>query len=137
MLTHVKRSLGLAAVVLVLSSAAPLAQDRAADAPIAPLLEGLGDHEWAVTTSVPRARQFFNQGLRLLYAFNFPEALRAFREAARLDPSLAMAYWGQAMAVGPNLNAPLTPENAKTAYEALGAYAEDVRAGRQIKGQRA
>ena len=93
----------------------------APDVPVAPLLDGLGTHEWTVTTNVPRARRFFNQGLRLLYAFNFPESLRAFREAARLDPALAMAYWGQAMAVGPNLNAPLTPENARKAYDAIQA----------------
>src|SRR4029453_3732200 len=85
----------------------------------APVLQGLGSHEWTVTTRVPRAQQFFNQGLRLLYGFNHPEALRAFREAARLDPALAMAYWGQAMAVGPNINAPLTAENPKTAYPAI------------------
>ena len=81
---------------------------RTAAEPIAPLLTGLGTHEWQVTTTMPRAQQFFNQGLRLLYAFNHTEALRAFREAARLDPELAMAFWGQAMALGPNLNAPLT-----------------------------
>ena len=84
---------------------------------------GLGSHEWQVTTAVPRAQQFFNQGLRLLYAFNHTEALRAFREAARLDPELAMAFWGQAMTLGPNLNAPLTPENARQAYAAIQAGA--------------
>ena len=93
----------------------------AAEEPIAPLLTGLGSHEWQVTTAVPRAQQFFNQGLRLLYAFNHPEAQRAFREAARLDPKLAMAFWGQAMTVAPNLNAPLTPDNARQAYAAVQA----------------
>ena len=91
----------------------------AAEQPAAPLLQGLGSHEWSVTTTVPRAQQFFNQGVRLLYAFNHPESLRAFREAARLDPRLAMAFWGQAMAVGPNLNAPLTAEHARQAYTAI------------------
>jgi tetratricopeptide (TPR) repeat protein len=112
-----------AAAALVIGGAAALwgARATASDDPVAPVLDGLGTHQWAVTTSVPRAKQFFDQGLRLLYAFNHPEALRAFREAARLDPALAMAYWGQAMAVGPNLNAPLTAENAPKAYEAIQA----------------
>ena len=93
----------------------------AVEEPLAPLLTGLGSHEWPVTTAVPRAQQFFNQGLRLLYAFNHTEAQRAFREAARLDPKLAMAFWGQAMTVAPNLNAPLTPDNARQAYAAITA----------------
>ena len=93
----------------------------AVEEPLAPLLTGLGSHEWRVTTAVPRAQQFFNQGLRLLYAFNHTEAQRAFREAARLDPTLAMAFWGQAMTVAPNLNAPLTPDNARQAYAAIKA----------------
>ena len=117
----------LAATTLLLAGLAALPVDRTAgaqaptEAPLAPLLEGLGAHDWAVTTSVPRARQFFNQGVRLLYGFNHPEALRSFREAARLDPALAMAFWGQAMSVGPNLNAPLSADNAKQAYDAIQA----------------
>src|SRR5690606_988934 len=90
-----------------------------ADAPLAPRLSGLGDLHHPVSTSNEDAQAFFDQGLRLLYAFNHPEALRAFQEAARLDPSLAMAYWGQAMALSPNLNAPMTPENGRLAYAAI------------------
>ena len=112
----------LATILLAAWTASPVsAQPTAATAPIAPLLEGLGTHEWVVTTREPRAQQFFNQGLRLLYGFNHPESLRAFREAARLDPHLAMAYWGQAMALGPNLNAPLTAANAREAAAAIRA----------------
>src|SRR6187397_2733565 len=87
--------------------------------PVAPLLQGLGTHEWKVTTQVPRAQQFFNQGLRLLYAFNHAEARRAFREAARLDPTLAMAHWGEAMTLAPNLNAPMSADNGRLAYQAI------------------
>ena len=122
MLAKLFRSLRLTSITLLLCAAvgaAPRAQ--VADVPLAPLLEGLGSHEWAVTSSVPRARQFFNQGVRLLYAFNHAEALRAFREAVRLDPALAMAYWGQAMALGPNLNAPLRADQARPAYDAVQA----------------
>src|SRR5688500_8254702 len=51
-----------------------------------------------------------NQGLNLTYGFNHAEAARAYAEAARLDPNLAMAYWGQALVLGPNINAPMAPE---------------------------
>jgi tetratricopeptide (TPR) repeat protein len=95
------------------------AHARATDAPLAPELSGLGTLHVPVTTPVPRAQRFFNQGMRLLYAFNHTEAIRAFREAARLDPGLAMAYWGQALALGPNLNAPMTQDNGRLAYAAI------------------
>ena len=53
-----------------------------------------------------------SQGLNLAYAFNHAEARRAFREAARLDPNLAMAYWGQALVLGPNINALMEPNGS-------------------------
>lgn len=87
--------------------------------PIAPLLEGLGDHHLAVTTSEPRSQQFFDQGLRLTYGFNHSEALRAFKEAARLDPENAMAHWGWALVLGPNINLPMLPEVVPQAYRAI------------------
>ncbi len=83
--------------------------------PLAPELAGLGTDHLAVTTRVPKAQVFFDQGLRLLYAFNHQESRRAFQEAARLDPSLAMAHWGEAITLAPNLNAPMTPANARLA----------------------
>jgi tetratricopeptide (TPR) repeat protein len=72
-----------------------------------PLYDDLGSHHRAITTRVPRAQQYFDQGLRLSYAFNHREAIRAFREAQRLDPDCAMCYWGEAYAWGPNINAPM------------------------------
>ncbi|HHP7235000.1 MAG TPA: hypothetical protein ACFCUC_10265 [Desulfobacterales bacterium] len=90
-----------------------------AEAPIAPKLEGLGDHHFAVTTSVPESQRFFDQGLRLTYAFNHSEALRAFKEAVRLDPDNAMAYWGWALVLGPNLNLPMVPEVVPQAWQAI------------------
>ena len=87
----------------------------------APELSGLGTLHVPVSTNVPRAQRFFDQGIRLLYAFNHAESIRAFREAARLDPTLAMAYWGQALALGPNLNAPMTRDNGRSAYVAIQA----------------
>ncbi len=76
-------------------------------APIAPRLQNLGVHTFPVSTKVARAQLFMNQGLNLTYGFNHAEAGRAFAEAARLDPSLAIAYWGQALVLGPNINAPM------------------------------
>lgn len=86
---------------------------------IAPLLEGLGDHHFPVTTQSVRAQVFIDQGLNLTYGFNHREAARAFREAARLDPECPMAYWGLALVHGPNLNLPMNEESGKTAYEAI------------------
>ena len=82
-----------------------------------PELLNLGPHTFPVSTRNKLAQQFMNQGLNLSYAFNHAEAGRAFREAARLDPSLAMAYWGQALVLGPNINAPMEPEDEMPALE--------------------
>jgi tetratricopeptide (TPR) repeat protein len=76
-------------------------------APLAPRLQNLGVHAFPVSTQAERAQLFMNQGLNLAYGFNHAEAGRAFAEAARLDPSLAIAYWGQALVLGPNINAPM------------------------------
>ena len=74
---------------------------------IAPKLDGLGELDFKVSTASEEAQYFFNQGMKLVYGFNHAEALRSFQEAARLDPGCAMAYWGQALSVGPNINDPL------------------------------
>lgn len=78
---------------------------------MAPRLQKLGAHMFPVSTRVPGAQRFVSQGLNLAYAFNHAEARRAFREAARLDPTLAMAYWGQALVLGPNINALMEPND--------------------------
>jgi hypothetical protein len=106
-------------LLAVLVAAPTLLSAQSADAPLAPELSGLGTLHMPVTTSMPAAQRFFDQGVRLLYGFNHAESLRAFREAARLDPSLAMAYWGQAMTLGPNLNQPMPPENVTPAFAAI------------------
>jgi tetratricopeptide (TPR) repeat protein len=92
--------------------------------PLAPRLQNLGVHAFPVTTASERARLFMNQGLNLAYGFNHAEAARAFAEAARLDPDCAMAYWGQALVLGPNINAPMDPENEAKAL----AFLEKARA---------
>src|SRR5688572_24694029 len=64
---------------------------------IVPLFKGLGSHHMQVTSMHKEAVKFFDQGLNLYYGFNHLEAYRSFMEAARLDPKMAMAFWGQAL----------------------------------------
>ncbi len=92
---------------------------RTAAGPIAPVLKGTGGLQHPVHTRSRQAQSFFDQGLRLTYAFNHQEAMRSFKEAARLDPDCAMAYWGWALVLGPNLNLPMSAEAAVQAYEAV------------------
>jgi tetratricopeptide (TPR) repeat protein len=95
------------------------ADPATATAPIAPKLSGLGDHHMAVTTKSDQSQYFFDQGYRLTMAFNHSEALRAFKEAVRLDPENAMAYWGWALVLGPNLNLPMQSGVVAQAYTAM------------------
>lgn len=95
------------------------ANPATATAPIAPRLEGLGNHIFPVTAANAESRYFFQQGFRLTLGFNHSEALRSFKEAIRLDPNNAMAYWGWAMALGPNLNLWMQPEVVPAAYAAI------------------
>jgi len=97
------------------------AQDHASHVPTHPmtLVTGLGDLHHPVSTRNPQAQQFFDQGLRFIYAFNHDEAARSFQHAAELDPKLAMAYWGVAEAVGPNYNDPADPDRYKHAHDAV------------------
>jgi len=94
----------------------------------ATLMTGLGDLHHPVSTSNPEAQKFFDQGMRLIYAFNHQEAAGSFERAAELDPKMAMAYWGLAEAVGPNYNDPADPDRYKKANEAI-AKAESLAAG--------
>src|SRR5262249_25042186 len=76
------------------------------------LFDGLGGHRRPVSTSSVDAQRNFDQGLAFLYAFNHDEAVRSFRQAARVDPECAMAWWGIALASGPHINNPVvSPEN--------------------------
>ena len=84
---------------------------------LAPRLLNLGPHTFPAPTCSDRAQEFVNQGVNLAYGFNHAEAGRSFREAARLDPNCAMAYWGQALVLGPNINAPMAAEDEPRAHE--------------------
>jgi tetratricopeptide (TPR) repeat protein len=127
---YVPAALAAAALLLALATTAPAQEPShkhyektpAADRPaptgeLAPRLQNLGAHVFPVTTRSRRAQLFVSQGVNLAYGFNHAEAGRAFREAARLDPKLAMAYWGQALVLGPNINAVMAPEDEPKAYE--------------------
>ena len=96
---------------------------HAGHAPATPpvLYDSLGRYSSPITTATPQAQRWFDQGLRLVYAFNHAEAQRAFGEAARLDPGCAMCYWGLALTEGSNYN---DPTNADRERKALAAVQE-------------
>jgi tetratricopeptide (TPR) repeat protein len=108
-------------LIAVLLCGVAVAQDHSAHHQSKPatLMSGLGDLHHPVSTSNAEAQQFFDQGLRLIYAFNHDEAARSFQRATELDPKLAMAYWGIAEAVGPNYNDPASADRFKQAHEAI------------------
>ncbi len=84
------------------------------------LFDNLGQYSLVIDTRSKQAQDYFNQGIRLYYGFNHREAFKAFRHATELDPSSAMAWWGQALALGPNINMPMMDSTTSiTAYEAI------------------
>jgi len=83
---------------------------------ISPLFNNLGNLHFKISTKNERVQAFFNQGFKLSYAFNHAEAHRSFMEAARLAPNVAMNYWGQAFALGPNINDPQPDDARKNKY---------------------
>ncbi len=95
-----------------------------------PLFDGLGDVALPITTSSTAARNYFNQGLALAYAFNHAAADFAFTEATVYDPDCAMCYWGSALVLGPNVNANMDAANAGRAF-VLTARAKNLSAGAQ------
>lgn len=83
------------------------------------LYDNLGTLHHPITTTSELAQRYFDQGLRLVYAFNHEEAIRSFEEAAKHDPNAPMPYWGIALALGPNINAAMSKEDAHRAVEAI------------------
>jgi tetratricopeptide (TPR) repeat protein len=84
------------------------------------LYDGFEGYTRRVATSSGRAQQFVDHGLQWLYGFNDDEAIRCFREAVRLDPDCAFAWWGIAYACGINVNDPVMSEaESREAWEAL------------------
>lgn len=87
----------------------------------AQLFDGLGAFHRPVTTASPEAQKYFDQGMRLLWAFNHDEATRSFAKAAEIDPKCASCYWGVALTLGPNYNMPIMAQpRASAGWEALG-----------------
>jgi tetratricopeptide (TPR) repeat protein len=83
------------------------------------LYADLGTLRFKAGTQSGRAQQWFDQGIRLSFAFNHAEALRAFREAQKVDPACALCFWGEALVLGPNVNVPMMPEANAPALAAL------------------
>ena len=99
-------------------SAAHGAHAQSSDGARPVLYDTLGSYSYTITTNSAEAQRWFDQGLRLVYGFNHHEAQRAFREAARLDPSCAMCFWGIAITEGSNYNDPTNAEREKKAATA-------------------
>lgn len=83
------------------------------------LYDNLGTLHHPISTASDLAQRYFDQGLRLVYAFNHEEAIRSFEEAAKQDPNAPMPYWGIALALGPNINAAMSKEDGHRATEAI------------------
>src|SRR3990172_9302373 len=94
-----QRLVGLAVIALACARPAPT--------PTVPLYQDLGSFHVPISTSNSQAQAYFDQGMRLTYAFNHAEAIRAFDEAARLDSDCAICHWGTALAYGPIINWPM------------------------------
>ena len=89
-----------------------------------PLYDDLGDHHRAITTRAPETQTYFDQGLRLQYAFNHAEAIRSYQAALAFDAECAMCWWGLALAEGHNINAPLSDDGGRRAFQAIGRARE-------------
>lgn len=114
-----KHFTAILSLLLMSSPTAGQHQHPPGDARPASLMPNLGKHHHPVSTRNREAQRFFDQGITLVYAFNHDEATRSFKRAAELDPKLAMAHWGVALAVGPNYNLDVDPEREKAAYDAI------------------
>jgi tetratricopeptide (TPR) repeat protein len=111
---------GLAISLIATITMAQHQHHEATNTKPATLMTGLSNLHHPVSTKNAAAQKFFNQGLALIYAFNHEEAARSFQQAAKLDPKLAMAWWGYALAVGPNYNeSTIDPARMKAAVEAV------------------
>ncbi len=120
-----KRRLSIEVSLLLLVLAACTAQGHdmakptGAEGKRVTLYNSLGNYSYRITTANPEAQRWFDQGLRLVYAFNHYEAQKAFREAVRIDPGCALCYWGIAMTEGSNYNSPTDAEREKSALSAI------------------
>lgn len=91
----------------------------ASEAQPIPLYPDLTTSPFKATTDDAGAQAYFSQGLTLAYGFNHAGAVRSFREAQSRDPECAACWWGEAMALGPNINAPMDERDRAAALKAL------------------
>ncbi|MES2758464.1 MAG: hypothetical protein V4693_13910 [Pseudomonadota bacterium] len=114
----------LAQLVLAQAETRPFTPGRQLPAPASagtpPLYANLGKLHVPISTASPKSQAYFDQGMRLLFAFNHAEAARAFRAAQQFDPGCAMCHWGEALVLGPNINAPMFPDAVAPAAAAAG-----------------
>jgi tetratricopeptide (TPR) repeat protein len=112
----------LRALILAKTETAPFqpvpAKPAMSETPV--LYENLGTLTLKAGTRNAKAQAWFDQGMRLSFAFNHAEAQRAFREAQKLDPNCALCFWGEALVLGPNINVPMMPDANAPALAALG-----------------
>ena len=105
---------GMTCWAALFSSAEAAAADQA-DTPA--LFDNLGSLHHPISTTSEQAQRYFDQGLRLVYAFNHEEAIRSFEAAIQQDPQAAMPYWGIALALGPNINRVMEKTHERRAVE--------------------
>jgi tetratricopeptide (TPR) repeat protein len=121
-MTQRTRFIAGAVVVILLAAVAFQTRQRpgtAVEDAAVPLYDNLGSYHRAVGGAGETVQRYFDQGMRLTYAFNHAEAIRAFDAAARMDPECAICHWGVAYAYGPNINAPMDSASGVLAYEAV------------------
>jgi tetratricopeptide (TPR) repeat protein len=123
------RPAGIVVLAYCLAAAVALAEEPVSHRQPPPLYENLGRHHHPITTSNPQAQRYFDQGLLFAFAFNQGAAVRSFLQAARLDPDCALCYWGVALALGPTINEPMSPDKAALAYASLQMAQERAKAG--------
>jgi tetratricopeptide (TPR) repeat protein len=117
---NARMGFGISSLAFVLAAACASSPKPKHAERTAPLLEGMGDLHWPISTDSELAQRYFDQGLTLAYGFNHLEAERSFREAARLDDECAICFWGAALVLGPNINDPVPPpERELKAYQTL------------------
>ena len=117
-MSQMGRGLGVAAALLLATLSCSHKESLDAPPGFRRFIDGLSTHHMPISAT-PLAQKYFDQGIRLVYAFNHLEAIRAFEAAQKLDPDCAMCWWGKALALGPNINAPMEADAVKPALEAV------------------
>ena len=117
-------AIGIALLTATLVGCGPADEGGADLASGVPLYDNLGEHGRPISTASEEAQAYFDQGLRLQYAFNHAEAIRSYEVALAHDSNCAMCWWGIALASGPNINGAMDAESGRAAFAAIGAASE-------------